>query len=68
MIYNFEQLVGHNKAFYNAFVDLKVTGWNTYSTALNAYTFNFFKEQITQMDNAVAKLGDVMKKGAGNDK
>lgn len=66
MIFNYNQFVEHNKSFYEAFVDLKVTGWNAYSKALDAYTFGFFKTQIAQMDNAVAKIGDTMKKGASN--
>jgi|TARA_B110000503_G_scaffold131889_1_gene207156 hypothetical protein len=66
MILNFKQLIDHNKSFYDTFVDLKVTGWNTYSNALNAYTFNFFKDQIAHMDNEVNKLGTTMKKGVKN--
>ena len=51
----------HNKTFAKAFVDLKVTGWNTYSTAVNAYTFNFFKAQMNEMDKQVLKLSETMK-------
>jgi|TARA_R110000772_G_scaffold237150_1_gene349071 hypothetical protein len=61
MIFNLNQLMEHNKTFAKAFVDLKVTGWNTYSTAVNAYTFNFFKAQMNEMDKQVLKLAETMK-------
>lgn len=61
MITNYEQLVKHNRAFYNAFIDLKVVGWKSYSKSVNDYTFNFFKTQMTTLDSAVDKLGDIMK-------
>lgn len=61
MITSYEQLVKHNKAFHDAFVDLKVVGWKSYSKSLNAYTFNFYKTQLDTLDNAVAQLGDIMK-------
>ena len=66
MIFNYNQFVNHNKNFIDTFIDLKVAGWNTYSTALNVYTFNFFKEQLTQADAAVVKIADQMKKGTPN--
>lgn len=58
---NFNQVVNHNKAFYDAFIDLKLTGWNTYSKALNAYTMNFFREQLTAADTAVETFSKFMK-------
>jgi hypothetical protein len=58
---NYKQFVDHNKKFYDAFVDLKVVGWNTYSKALNAYTMNFFKDQLATMDEAVEKTAMIMK-------
>lgn len=61
MILNFKQLVDHNKAFFDAFVDLKVTGWNTYSKALNAYTMSFYKDQLAAMDKTVEQAAMVMK-------
>lgn len=61
MITNYEQLVRHNKAFSDAFVDLKLVGWNSYSKAFNAYTFNFFKTQMETLDVAVEQLGNIMK-------
>ena len=66
MIFNLNQLLEHNKTFMNTFVDLKVTGWKTYSTALNAYTFNFFKNQMDEADKAVIKLADTLKNGIVN--
>lgn len=61
MIINFKQLVDHNKTFWDSFVDLKVVGWNTYSKALNAYTMNFYKDQLSTIDEAVVKSGKIMK-------
>lgn len=61
MIMNYKQLVDHNKKFYDTFVELKVVGWNTYSKALNAYTMNFFKDQLVTMDEAVEKTAMIMK-------
>tara|TARA_R110000868_G_scaffold170370_9_gene405648 strand:- start:518 stop:712 length:195 start_codon:yes stop_codon:yes gene_type:complete len=61
MIFNLNQLIEHNKTLMNAFVDLKATGWKTYSTAVNAYTFNFFKDQMGEMDKQVLKLAETMK-------
>lgn len=61
MILNFKQLIDHNKTFWDSFVDLKVVGWNTYSKAFNAYTMNFYKDQLATMDEAVAKSGKIMK-------
>lgn len=61
MIISYEQLVKHNKAFYDAFIDLKVVGWKSYSKSLNDYTFNFYKTQMNTLDDSVEKLGDIMK-------
>lgn len=61
MIFNYKQLVDHNKKFYDSFIDLKLVGWNTYSQALNAYTMNFFKDQLATMDEAVEKTAMIMK-------
>lgn len=61
MILNYKQLMDHNKTFYDEFVGLKVVGWKTYSKALNAYTMNFYKDQLATMDEAVEKLALVMK-------
>jgi hypothetical protein len=51
----------HNKTFFAELVDLKVTGWNTFSKAMNAYTFNFYKDELETMNDSVRKLGDNMK-------
>lgn len=61
MIYNYDQFIKHNQKFYNSFVDLKVVGWKTYSSALNDYTQGFFKTQLEASDEQVEKLGDTMK-------
>lgn len=61
MITSYEQLVKHNKAFYDAFINLKVVGWKSYSKSVNDYTFNFYKTQMKSLDNAVEELGNIMK-------
>ena len=66
MIFTYKQLTDHNRTFFEEMVDLKVTGWNTFSKAMNAYTFNFYKDQLKAMDEAVHKLASDMK-GFGNE-
>lgn len=61
MIYNHEQLIKHNLKFYDAFIDLKVVGWKTYSKALNEYTNGFYKAGLEKTDEAVDNLGETMK-------
>lgn len=61
MIYNQEQLIKHNLKFYDAFIDLKVVGWKSYSNALNDYTFGFFRTGLEKTDEAVVTLGETMK-------
>jgi hypothetical protein len=61
MIYNYNQLIEHNLKFYDAFIDLKVTGWKTYSKALNEYTKGFFSDQLKKSDETVETLGQTMK-------
>ena len=58
MIYNQEQLIKHNLKFYHTFIDLKVTGWKTYSKSLNDYTFGFFKNQLEQADSTVEEFAE----------
>lgn len=65
MIYNYDQLVKHNKKFYDEFVELKLVGWNSYKKALNDYTFNFFKSQINEVDKAVQSYGLLLKGDGG---
>ena len=66
MIFTYKQLTDHNRTFFEEMGDLKVTGWNTFSKAMNAYTFNFYKDQLKAMDEAVDKLASDMK-GFGNE-
>ena len=61
MILNQKQLANHNLKMFNTFVDLKVTGWKTYSKALNDYTFNFYKDTIDKIDVSVEEIGSNMK-------
>jgi len=61
MILNLNQLVDHNKTFWESMVDLKVEGWKSFTKASNAYTNSFFKSQLEAIDSEVEKLGEVMK-------
>jgi hypothetical protein len=61
MIYNQEQLIKHNIKLYDAFIDLKVVGWKTYSKAMNDYTFGFFKVGLEKSDESIEALGETMK-------
>ena len=61
MIQNYDQLVKHNLKFYDAFIDLKVVGWKSYSKAMNELTNGFFKTQFEKTDESVEKIGENMK-------
>ena len=61
MVFNFNQLIDHNAKMHDAFVDLKVEGWKSYSKALNQYTFNFFAEQLKNMDASIETMANDMK-------
>ncbi len=61
MIYNYTQLINHNVKLYDAFIDLKVEGWKSYSKALDEYTQGFFKEQLKESDNSVETIAKTMK-------
>ena len=61
MVYNFNQLVEHNVKMYDAFIDLKNTGWKSYSKALNQYTFGFYAKQLKTIDESVEKMATSMK-------
>ena len=66
MIFTYKQLTDHNRTFFEEMVDLKVAGWDTFSKSANAYSFNFYKDQLKAMDEAVDKLASDMK-GFGNE-
>lgn len=61
MILNLDQLINHNKKMYDAFIDLKVVGWKSYSSALNDYTFGFYKKQLEVADENVVTFGNNLK-------
>ena len=61
MFFNYNQLVEHNKTFWESMIDLKVEGWKSFSKATNAYTNSFFKSQLDESDKMVEKAGKVMK-------
>ena len=61
MITNYKQMLEHNKKFWDSLVDLKTVGWNSYSKAFNTYTMNFFKDQVSTMDEMVENSAKLMK-------
>jgi hypothetical protein len=61
MFFNYNQLVEHNKTFWESMIDLKVEGWKSFSKATNAYTNSFFKSQLDESDKVVEKAGKLMK-------
>lgn len=61
MILTLDNLVQHNKKMYDAFIDLKIVGWKSYSKALNDYTFGFYKKQLELADENVVTFGDNLK-------
>jgi hypothetical protein len=61
MVLNFNQLINHNLKMQDAFIDLKVEGWKSYSKALNQYTFNFFGDQLKNMDKSVETMANDIK-------
>lgn len=61
MIANANQLVDHQLKLYDAFIDLKVIGWKSYSKALNEYTFGFYKTQLEKTDEMVDETAQRMK-------
>jgi predicted molibdopterin-dependent oxidoreductase YjgC len=67
MITNQKQLVNHNKKFLDAFIDLKVAGWDSYVDAFNSYTMNFYKDQMSTMTETVKRTAIIMK-GEANGK
>jgi hypothetical protein len=62
MIFNYEMLKAHNLKFFDAMVDLKVEGWNSYANALNSFTNSFFSKQVGEMTEVVKTTGENMKK------
>ena len=61
MILNYNQLIEHNVKMADSFIDLKNTGWKSYSKALNQYTFGFYSKQIEAMDETVDTMAKTMK-------
>lgn len=61
MILNLNQLVEHNVDMVDSFIDLKTTGWKSYSKALNQYTFGFYAKQLKSMDESVESIANTMK-------
>lgn len=61
MVLNLNQLIDHNLKMHDAFIDLKVEGWKSYSKALNQYTFNFFAAQLKNIDESIENIGNEMK-------
>lgn len=61
MFWNLQNVIDHNKAFWNAMVDLKVQGWKAFSQASDAYTSKFFSKQFSEADSQVEKFGVMLK-------
>lgn len=62
MFYKQEDVIKHNKKFWDSFIDLKVDGWKAYSEALNSYTMGFYRTSLEKADQFVEELGSSMKK------
>ena len=60
--FTFDQAHKSNVDFMNAFLDLKVVGYNSYADALNSYTSGFFKRQLEDSKVAIKTMADNMKK------
>ena len=60
-MYTLKAMAQHNANFIDAFVDLKVTGWKTFETAFNAYTYSFYKDPLTKVTSLVEKSAESMK-------
>jgi len=58
-----EQVLDHQKKFWESMVDLKVDGWKAFSDAFNSYTMGFYKKSLEQIDEQVEKLATTMKGG-----
>jgi len=61
MFLNQDQVIDHQKKFWNAMVDLKVDGWKAFSDAYDAYTMGFFKNQLKETTSQVEQLAEMMK-------
>jgi len=61
MFYNQDQVIDHQKKFWNAMVDLKVDGWKAFSDAYDTYTMGFFKTQLKDANQQVENMAKVMK-------
>lgn len=57
----FKEITDRNLKFYEAFIDLKVVGWKSYSAALNDYTQGTIKTSLDLADRNVETLGSQMK-------
>jgi hypothetical protein len=60
-MYTLKAVAQHNADFVDSFIDLKVEGWKTYEKAFNAYTYSFFKDNMTKATSLVEKTAENMK-------
>ena len=61
MFHNIETAKNHNRAFFDAMIDLKVQGWKSFAEASDIYTYRFFSNQLEEMTKAVEKVGEDVK-------
>lgn len=59
--YTISDLVLKNQQFLCDFVDLKKTGFLSYTKALNSYTYFFWSPVLKEADNYIINLADHMK-------
>jgi hypothetical protein len=60
-MFNIKTAIDSNVSFINAFVDLKVEGYKSFTKAYDAYTMAYFAPVTKKMQDGVIKLGDNMK-------
>ena len=60
-MFTLKAVAQHNADFVDSFIDLKVEGWKTYENAFNAYTYSFFKDNMTKATALVEKTAENMK-------
>jgi hypothetical protein len=61
MFHNIETAKNHNRAFFDAMIDLKVQGWKSFAEASDIYTYRFFSNQLEEMTKAIEKVGEDVK-------
>ena len=60
-MYTLKAVAQHNAKFVDSFVDLKLAGWKSYESAMNSYTYGFFKDTLSKQSQLVEKFADGIK-------